>query len=379
MKGNAQLIGAALGILFVAASAPAVLNTVSDSTDFQRSVSTDTEWNLGTLTNLTASNGQIDLDANEKNGKYTSQAFTLDGNLERTAVDATVYDKSSISYTVEVSDDGFSSVKDSKTYSLSNSTDTLTVDLNGDNARVKADFSRQSSTSNIVVDTENEWQQGTLTNLTASGGDARLDAKTQEKGLYTSETFDVSSGIPENGTITATVYNQTTTDLTLTAETSDDGFSSVKDSQSYDVTNSTDTFDLTGFSSANDMRFKLDYSRNYSAETYSADTQTEWQQGTLTNLTASGGTLELSGDNITGTYTSQVYSNSNNYFLEWIDVKYDAQNNDGNAKMTVQTDDNTNFNSPAEYSFNMSDGVNTEQLSNLAGNAYGRVVIDLER
>jgi len=378
VDGKFGLLGVAAVIIFAVAVTPAVLNVVSSSSGFSEQISTTTEFNLGTLENLSSNNDQLALQNGERDGRYTSQSFLISGKLEEATANAEIYKSTGIDFVVQVSgDSSFNTVQDSQSFSLNDGSNNLDLNVDGKYARVVANFSRGSQLTEISIDTENEWDQGTLNNLVSTGGILSLDGNS-ENGDYTSQTFDVSDGIPDNGTITPTVFNNSVSDLNLTVETSDDGFSSVKQSQTYELDNSSTDFDLTSFSSASDLRTKLDYENTYVAETFSVDTNTQWNSGTLENLTVASGQIKLAGTNITGTYKSPAYSNADGYLLHWLTMDYSAQNNDGSASVEVQSDSTNSFNSPDSYSFNVSSGTNTENL-NLDPDGYARVVITLER
>lgn len=146
-----------------------IQNTIDEAKDKVFSVSSDSEFEVGTLTNLTTSDGLV-LESTETAGTYESQIYETTGtDWNETTVTANITNStdSSVSVTVEFSDDGFSTVKDSTTTTLSDGANT--VDLSGydsQDVRVKLDLSR---TGTSVTTPEVESFEATGTTAGAEG------------------------------------------------------------------------------------------------------------------------------------------------------------------------------------------------------------------
>lgn len=109
----------------------------------------------------------------------------------------------------------------------------------------------------------------------------------------------------------------------------------------------------------------------------SVDTQSEWEAGTLTDVEAPNGTLQLVGTNTSGTYTSQDFTYDENISQArvWVDAE-----NTANATVTVTSYDGTDT-QLAQVSQTIEDykTVNLDDLANQTSGDHYTVEIQLQR
>lgn len=109
----------------------------------------------------------------------------------------------------------------------------------------------------------------------------------------------------------------------------------------------------------------------------SVDTQTEWEEGTLTDLVATDGTLQLNGTN-SGDYVSEDFDYEEN--ISQIRVWADSDDEDAEATVTVTSYDDTDSELDSK-SETINDFKNID-LADLAENGDGHyytVEVELER
>jgi len=141
-----------LGLSFV----PVIGGVISSTVELQETVETESDWNEGTLTNLTVQSdygGEDDvlvLQDTETSGHYESKEFLYNDPVEFYKIGVgnmiSEPDNSSINITVKTSDDGFQTIKNEKTVSLNNGGDE--IDLSGWEAtgfKFELDYYRDST------------------------------------------------------------------------------------------------------------------------------------------------------------------------------------------------------------------------------------------
>lgn len=127
---------------------PAVTSAIGSATERVFSVSSDSQFTEGTLTNLTASDG-LKLESAETSGTYVSHIYETTGtDWNDSVIQATISNptNSSVTATVEFSNDGFSSVADSTQETLSDGSNSIDLSAYSySDVRVQLDFSREDT------------------------------------------------------------------------------------------------------------------------------------------------------------------------------------------------------------------------------------------
>lgn len=114
-------------------------------------------------------------------------------------------------------------------------------------------------TFSVLVDSDSDFSEGTLTNLTTSGENLVLESS-ETDGTYV-EKYSRSDSINlDNATVSVNLTNSTDSTVELKVETSSDRFKNVKDSKIQELNDGSNSIDISGLSGEY-VRVTLTFSR----------------------------------------------------------------------------------------------------------------------